>query len=104
MIKLDFKKPILDIKGEEQEMKLSELLAGLLMGSKAKAPLDTQYFVWGLELAKSGVIEVDEAGLENLKKFLDDMETPITVLGKGRLNEVIKEATKKLDKVKNAAS
>jgi hypothetical protein len=97
-MKLNFNTPVLDIKGEPQKDLLSELLANMLMNAPAREPLTTQYFVWGLELHKTGVIEVDDAQIKTLKEFLGNPETKLTVLGKGRLDEVIAAAEKAADK------
>lgn len=92
IVKLDFSNPILTAKGELTGVMLGESLSNILMTSSAKPPLSGKYFSWGLDLAKSGIIEVDEVDKKLLIDLIDNSEQ-ITVLAKGRLHEVIDNIT-----------
>lgn len=90
--KLDFSKPLLTAKDESVGITLGETLSNVLMSSPAKPPLSTKYFIWGLDLMKSGVVELDDVDKTSLIDLIDNSEQ-ITVLVKGRLHEVIDNIT-----------
>lgn len=90
--KFDFSNPFLSPKGESVGQTLGEVLSNTLMTVSAKPPLSTKYFSWGLELIKSGVIEIDETDKKSLEDFINNSDN-ITVLTKGRLNEVLCPST-----------
>lgn len=87
-MKLDFSGPILDASNTPQSVSLGSLLSGLLMQSAAKPPIDAKYFVWGLALASTGIIEADDADKGILLDFINGNDS-LTVLGRNRLREVI---------------
>lgn len=98
MTTINLKVPMLG--GDDQEVVpsilLSKLLSDLIMGSSiSDEPL--KYFDWALDLRKSGVIAVDDTDKEKIVNFINGSQN-LTVLGKGRLLRVIKEAKASPDK------
>lgn len=88
IVKLDFSAPLLTAKGELTGITVGESLSNILMTSPAKPPLSTKYFSWGIDLVKTGIIELDEIDKKSLVDVIDNSDQ-ITVLVKGRLHEVI---------------
>lgn len=85
---LDFNKPLLNNKNEPMgKILLSDSLAQALMNSSVKPPIDAKYFLWGMELGKTGILKVDDIDKKILSDFIDNSES-LTVLGRGRLRQV----------------
>ena len=85
--KLDFNRQLLGPTDQVLGQSLGELLSNTLLGAAAKPPLSTKYFIWAIELVKSGIIEIDEVDAQALREFIDNSDV-LTVLAKGRLGEV----------------
>lgn len=85
----NFKIPVLNSKGDPQSQLLSDLFSDMLMASDVKPPIAQKYFLWALELAKSGQLSLDTVDVDTLQKFIDESPN-LTVLGRGRLTEVLK--------------
>lgn len=88
IVKLDFSIPFLDPKGRSIGQTVGETVSTLLMQSPAKPPLSTKYFGWGLELVKSGIIEMDEVDKKGLIELINNSDN-LTVISKGRILEVL---------------
>ncbi len=98
-MKIDLNKPFLDLddteikndKGETQY--LNKLLANNFMAPGNDNVL--KFFDWGIQLWKTGIIDVDRTDTEIIKKYIENLEG-VSRLFKGRmLNEFIKPSTKK---------
>jgi hypothetical protein len=87
-MKLNFKVPLLAADGKPTSSNLNTLLANLLLQSTVKPPLSSRFFLWALELEKSGEIEVNGPDIEEITKFINE-HNDLTVLGRGRLMEVM---------------
>lgn len=94
MAKFNFKKALLDgdnkpLKDGEKELILSELLSGVIFGSRM-TECSIKFFDWGLELKKSGALTLDKTDTQALKDYI--LSHPaLSVLEKGRYNEVLSE-------------
>lgn len=86
--KLDFSGPLLTAKGDPTGVTLGEAFSNLLMTAPAKPPLSTKYFGWGLDLVRTGIIEVDDVDKKTIIDVVEQSDQ-ITVLTKGRLSEVL---------------
>jgi len=87
MKKLDFNFNLKNLDGSEiQDGAANRILASFIVGQTKGDSL--KLFNWGLELYKSGVLELDKADLLTLKTMIDDIET-LTVLAKAQLLEEI---------------
>jgi hypothetical protein len=85
MKKLDFNFNLKNLDGTEiQAAKANRILAEFIAGQTKGDPIKLYY--WGLELYKSGVLELDKSDILSLKTMLSDTET-LTVLAKGQLLE-----------------
>lgn len=87
MSKINLNLPLLDVEGKEVGQNLNKLLANILMTGSSNDPI--KLFEMALKLMTDGVLELDTADKELLILFIKNSET-LTILGKGRLLEVIK--------------
>lgn len=88
MNKLNLDKPFLGLDGKEVGVKLNELLANSLGQSSEREPI--KFFDWAVKLYNEGFIEVDNADLELITKFIKD-NAQLTTMAKGRLLEAMKK-------------
>jgi hypothetical protein len=84
----NFKTPLLDIEGNETTEMLNKVLANLLMqAANTHNPL--KFFEWALKLSSEGTIYLDTTDKDLMLHFIKSHEQ-LTVLGKGRLFEVLR--------------
>src|SRR6478736_2969161 len=93
-MKINFKKPFLNINGEpvkdgNKPMDLNEFLANSL-ASAQNTTEPVKFFDWGIKVFNEGWLELDKTDTEKLEKFITENGMPI--LGKGRLLTCIEEA------------
>jgi hypothetical protein len=85
MKKLDFNFILKNLDGTEiQDGAANRILASFIVGQTKGDALKLHY--WGLELYKSGVLELDKADILSLKTIINDTEM-LTALAKAQLLE-----------------
>jgi hypothetical protein len=83
-----FNTPLLDMDGNASIEMLHKILANLLMqAANTQNPL--KFFEWAIALNSTGEIHLDSTDKELMLNFIKGHEQ-LTVLGKGRLMEVLK--------------
>lgn len=103
-MKLDFNGVLLDLTGkaiknpDQSDAKLNISLANNLVMTTGKDNL-LKIFEWGLELAKSGILDLDTQDQDLLRKMITESDS-LYVITKGRLLEVFKTRETELKKVK----
>lgn len=90
--KLNFNVPLLGLDNKPAaDVKLNVLLSNTLAQSQEQDPV--KYFDWAIVLFNEGILELDNADVETITKFIKGNQNLMT-LAKGRLLEVITEAQK----------
>lgn len=101
-MKLDFKKPTRDIKGEPittdgkpngPKLMMSELLSQLLLNATGKVPT-VKFYDWAVSLSETGSLELDTSDQKTLEQWIEAHES-LTVLAKKKLLEVFDHKPKK---------
>lgn len=93
-MKVNFNKPIRDLKGEVIKDAGDKSLADFLseqLGGKTSNIEAFKAYDWGKKLAMGEELEIDRTDAEKLEKFVEQCETMVVLL-KGQLLEIIKEA------------
>lgn len=95
-MKYDFDVDAVDLDGEvildnKKPKKLCQILGNDLLHCSGTSGDPLRYFNWALDLAKGLPIDLDTEGREMLLNHIKKSET-LTVLSKGRLNEVLNNA------------
>ena len=105
MLSLDLKKPLLHVDGTTlknetgKELEIAFELANVLAVSRSGNPI--KIWGWATTLASSGVIQLDDADIDELKRVIEQSDT--TALFKGQVLREITLAVQRRDSKPAAA-